>query len=337
MAEKFLDIILRAKNQAGATFAQFGEQVNRLNRQAGTGSVFGTFGKLAIGGGAVAGFTFAVNKLTEGVAQASKWRDQFERGEISTAEIVENLIVSAPVLGSVYTLARDIRYEFDGTAHAVREAQRAQEQLTQETAEAEKRATAMRAATEAIAEATRKDWRAAYILAISDEGERRRQQIRDEAAESNRAANELFRAKLISGQQLRERTVASERLMLAKIGEIDRAEAEHRGKERAEIDRRWADDWATYIRERMIEAAQGQLDALAQRIAGARGAAGAGLPGATVIGARFSGLAGAYESASAVEAQREAARMQAEQTKLLRDLKDLMRRAVEAPPIFIGV
>jgi hypothetical protein len=83
--------------------------LKNLKSQLGARSSLGQIGKIAVGGGAVAGLTLIANAIGGAAKEAKELRDQFRNGTISAGEMKEKMIEAVPVFGQVWAAGQQIR------------------------------------------------------------------------------------------------------------------------------------------------------------------------------------------------------------------------------------
>jgi hypothetical protein len=88
--------------------------LHELNKVAGKRGSVKEFTELLVGGGAVAGLTFAAHEIGSMAVEVGKLRDEFDEGKISAGQFVEKMAEGLPVLGSIRVAGLAIRELFTG-------------------------------------------------------------------------------------------------------------------------------------------------------------------------------------------------------------------------------
>lgn len=139
-----IDFEVNGKGNAPSFFEKVGDSLKNLKKVAGEESTLGGLGKLAVGAGAVAGFTVVGRALADASAKAIELKEAFKDGSISAGQFADELAKGIPIIGKFWEFGRNIR-----------------ELITGEEAEQKKFNAAMDAGAAAMSklETTTRSWR----------------------------------------------------------------------------------------------------------------------------------------------------------------------------------
>src|SRR5687768_474569 len=116
MAEKSIDIKVRAKDEATGVFKKVGNSLESLKGSFGKRSDLDEVVDVLKGGGALAAISEIGQILGKMADKTQKWRAELAEGKIDAAGVVEELAKSIPVYGHVIDAGRKWRAILDGSA-----------------------------------------------------------------------------------------------------------------------------------------------------------------------------------------------------------------------------
>lgn len=160
MAEKQLDVVLRARDETKAGFESAKRSqksfVDSMKTTLGEGSAFGNFGKIAAGAGAVAGVTMLARVIGDAADNATALVARFRDGQLSARELTGELLRQVPVLGTLVKSADSLGALYTEVTGGMSDA-RMQLALAQ-AKQAEAMAGAHRATLETIGKSVAERW-----------------------------------------------------------------------------------------------------------------------------------------------------------------------------------
>ena len=115
MADTVKNVKIRVQGKADAgIFSDVKKQLDETKKTFGRRGLFGELTQIAVGGGAIAGVTFAVRQVDMLAAGAAKLADELRRGVRPVSEIADEFARTIPILGSIYSAGQSIREVFTG-------------------------------------------------------------------------------------------------------------------------------------------------------------------------------------------------------------------------------
>jgi len=110
MATDVREVSLRftANDTTAGVFANIDKRMHQLKQTFGRRGALGEFSELFMGGAAFGGITYLTRHLAGAADRAVELRDQFAAGEITAGQFADKIAASIPILGSVYTIFKDI-------------------------------------------------------------------------------------------------------------------------------------------------------------------------------------------------------------------------------------
>lgn len=135
----------RAVGDADRAIQSLGNRINSLNARLGQGGLLGQIGKLAVGGGAIAGVNLLTRALGQATDTAAQLANKLREGKIAAADIPAELVKSIPVLGGLSSAVENVLDIFTGirsqTAAIYEDVKRQEERMKKIAEHAEKVAT----------------------------------------------------------------------------------------------------------------------------------------------------------------------------------------------------